>query len=84
MTDDLFDVRDRVVLVTGGSRGLGAAMSVGLAERGARVVIAEGVDPQRVTQDFSAGVPFAAALRVLCDACGYRIVEREGVYHILK
>jgi NAD(P)-dependent dehydrogenase (short-subunit alcohol dehydrogenase family) len=40
MTDDLFDVRDRVVLVTGGSRGLGAAMSVGLAERGARVVIA--------------------------------------------
>ncbi len=40
MTDRLFDLRDRVVLVTGGSRGLGAAMSVGLAERGARVVIA--------------------------------------------
>ena len=40
MIDQLFDVRDRVVLVTGGSRGLGAAMSVGLAERGARVVIA--------------------------------------------
>ncbi len=40
MTDLLFDLRDRVVLVTGGSRGLGAAMSVGLAERGARVVIA--------------------------------------------
>ncbi len=40
MTDPLFDLTDRVVLVTGGSRGLGAAMSVGLAERGARVVIA--------------------------------------------
>src|SRR3954471_9816891 len=40
MTDRLFDLRDRVVLVTGGSRGLGAAMSIGLAERGARVVIA--------------------------------------------
>ena len=40
MTDELFDVRDRVVLVTGGSRGLGAAISVGLAQRGARVVIA--------------------------------------------
>jgi NAD(P)-dependent dehydrogenase (short-subunit alcohol dehydrogenase family) len=40
MTDPLFDLADRVVLVTGGSRGLGAAMSVGLAERGARVVIA--------------------------------------------
>lgn len=40
MNDSLFDVADRVVLVTGGSRGLGAAMSVALAQRGARVVIA--------------------------------------------
>lgn len=40
MTDPLFDVSGRVVLITGGSRGLGAAMSIGLAERGARVVIA--------------------------------------------
>ena len=40
MNDSLFDVTDRVVLVTGGSRGLGAAMSVALAQRNARVVIA--------------------------------------------
>ncbi|MBB3749492.1 NAD(P)-dependent dehydrogenase (short-subunit alcohol dehydrogenase family) [Mycolicibacterium sp. BK634] len=40
MTDPLFDLTDRVVLITGGSRGLGAAMSRGLAERGARVIIA--------------------------------------------
>jgi len=40
LTDELFDVADRVVLVTGGSRGLGAAISVGLAQRGARVVVA--------------------------------------------
>src|SRR5258707_7051412 len=40
VTDPLFSVADRVVLVTGGSRGLGRAMCLGLAERGARVVIA--------------------------------------------
>jgi NAD(P)-dependent dehydrogenase (short-subunit alcohol dehydrogenase family) len=40
MNDPLFDVSDRVVLITGGSRGLGAAISLGLAQRGARVIIA--------------------------------------------
>lgn len=49
-----------------------------------RVVIHEGVEPEFVTQDYSKGVPFAAALRILCDGCGYRVEEREGVYHILK
>ena len=40
MNDPLFDLTDRIVLITGGSRGLGAAMSVALAQRGARVIIA--------------------------------------------
>lgn len=33
------DLRNRVVLITGGSRGIGAAVAKGFAERGARVVI---------------------------------------------
>ena len=38
--DDLFDLTDRVVLVTGGSRGLGREMALAAAECGADVVIA--------------------------------------------
>ena len=37
----LFDITDRVALVTGGARGLGRAMATALAEARARVVIAD-------------------------------------------
>jgi len=39
MPDDLFSVRDQVVLVSGGSRGIGRALAEGFAQRGARVII---------------------------------------------
>ncbi len=39
MTDQLFSVKDQIVLVSGGSRGIGLAIGQAFAERGATVVL---------------------------------------------
>jgi NAD(P)-dependent dehydrogenase (short-subunit alcohol dehydrogenase family) len=68
VTDPLFAVADHVVLVTGGSRGLGRAMCLGLAERGARVVVAsrklDSCEALATLIRDSGGEAFAAACHV--------------------
>jgi NAD(P)-dependent dehydrogenase (short-subunit alcohol dehydrogenase family) len=40
MTDPLFDLTDKIALITGGSRGLGYQMAIAYAEHGADVIVA--------------------------------------------
>jgi gluconate 5-dehydrogenase len=40
MNDPLFSVTDQIVLVSGGSRGIGQALAQGFVQRGAKVIIA--------------------------------------------
>lgn len=54
------------------------------AAAGARVVIEADLEGELITQDYSAGVPFAAALRILCESVGCQVVERDGVYHVVE
>ena len=55
MSDDLFSLRDRVAVVTGGSGQLGAEIVRGLEERGARVAVFDLADRHagpRLTRQF--------------------------------
>jgi len=65
----LFDLSGRVALVTGASRGLGAAMSVGLARAGAEVIL-NGRD--QATLDAQAATMRAEGLKVRTAAFDVR------------
>ncbi len=58
-------LKDRVVIVTGGARGIGRAYCLGLAAEGARVVVADVLDPKPVVTEIEGRG--AQALGVSCD-----------------
>ncbi len=67
MSDHLFSVKDQVVLVSGGSRGIGRAIATEFAAREARVVIT-GRDRATLDQTASAiSTKHAAVLPIVCD-----------------
>jgi NAD(P)-dependent dehydrogenase (short-subunit alcohol dehydrogenase family) len=64
----LFDLKDRVAVVTGGGSGLGAAMSIGLAQVGVKVVVADvnakGAEATHAVIERQKGASFATTLDV--------------------
>src|SRR2546425_10895005 len=47
-------LEDKVVIVTGGAKGIGRAYSLGVAAEGARVVVADIVDPKPTVTEIEA------------------------------
>jgi len=76
MPDQLFSVAGQVVLVSGGSRGIGQAMAAGFRERGATVIIT-GRDVDALTQTAHAiSTSESAVTPVVCDVARKDDVER--------
>ncbi len=79
--DKLFDVTDTVVLVSGGSRGIGLAMAKAFAERGAKVVITG--RGERALQEAVAGTNMTfqtcdVADAESIDACVTAVIKTHG------
>lgn len=75
MPDDLFSVSGQVVLVSGGSRGIGRALAEGFAQRGARVIIT-GRNQATLEQTANAITAAGANLQALvCDVAQPAAIE---------
>jgi len=87
----MFDLRDRVAVVTGGGSGLGAAIAIGYAQAGVRVVIADidddGAAATRAIIDGQGGTATTLHVDVTdkaaVDATADQVAEAHGRVDIL-
>lgn len=75
-----FDLTDQVAIITGGSRGIGRAIALALAEAGAKVVVAsrkqEGIDAVVAEIESQGGTALAVAAHVGKEEAISALVER--------
>src|SRR5271165_2332213 len=64
---DLFELKDRVALITGGSRGLGLQMAAALGEMGARIALCARSGEELARAAAQLGVQGIEAHAVICD-----------------
>jgi len=86
MTDKLFDVSGQVVLVSGGSRGIGRALAAGFAERDATVIITGRDEATLAATAAEISTPTNTVEPLVCDVASVddirraiaQIVEKHG------
>jgi NAD(P)-dependent dehydrogenase (short-subunit alcohol dehydrogenase family) len=83
---DLFSIKDKVALVTGGSRGIGLMIARGFAEAGAKVYVAsrKAEDCERVARELScSGLPADLSSEAGVKGLAAELAKREQALHIL-
>lgn len=80
MTQTLFNIRDRLALVTGSSRGLGNALARGLAEQGARVIL-HGRDLALVQEE---ALAVAQQTGASVDAISFDVTDAKAAHQALE
>ncbi len=91
MTDRLFDVRDRVVMVAGGAGGLGRVLARAFAELGARIALADidGTRARQIAETLGAadgnslGCVLDVRKQTSCAGAVRRVVKRFGRLDVL-
>ena len=79
---ELFSLKDKVVLITGGARGIGLAVAQGYAEAGANVAITYSTTPAATAEDVAMKVAEDTGATVLAYQCDVR--SREDVRHLVE
>jgi len=67
MTDEIFSVRNQIVLISGGSRGIGRAIAEGFASREAQVIITGRAPATLQETARTISTPDCQVIAIVCD-----------------